>query len=287
MKTVLKKKTLVRALALARACSLILLLFSCAPAMAGSEAALRLIKAYPEAGMALEKGEGGVFIRVQGFRLLFEPTGGCPPPRPDMDADQPLCASMAQAYPAGPGGRLPEPGFDPGRTRNEALLRLLYGASAEEVRQHCAEISFLGQSLLFTTRHGAAEALSRAAKRLEEAAAANPALMRYILPSPGAFCWRYIEGGERLSAHSFGIALDLNVARGPYWRWASPSSPAVRKARDEYPQAVVDAFEAEGFIWGGKWSRFDFMHFEYRPELLQPEQREKARLTAPAAKAAP
>ena len=23
-----------------------------------------------------------------------------------------------------------------------------------------------------------------------------------------------------------------------------------------------------GFIWGGKWSEFDLMHFEYRPELI-------------------
>ena len=30
----------------------------------------------------------------------------------------------------------------------------------------------------------------------------------------------------------------------------------------------VDAFEAEGFIWGGRWYHFDTMHFEYRPELL-------------------
>ena len=32
--------------------------------------------------------------------------------------------------------------------------------------------------------------------------------------------------------------------------------------------AEVEAFEAEGFIWGGKWSEFDLMHFEYRPELI-------------------
>jgi hypothetical protein len=25
------------------------------------------------------------------------------------------------------------------------------------------------------------------------------------------------------------------------------------------------AFEAEGFIWGGKWAAFDLMHFEYGP----------------------
>ena len=32
--------------------------------------------------------------------------------------------------------------------------------------------------------------------------------------------------------------------------------------------AEVDAFEAEGFIWGGRWYHFDSLHFEYRPELI-------------------
>ena len=35
------------------------------------------------------------------------------------------------------------------------------------------------------------------------------------------------------------------------------------------PQAVIDAFEAEGFIWGGKWYHFDTIHFEYRPEIVR------------------
>ena len=41
----------------------------------------------------------------------------------------------------------------------------------------------------------------------------------------------------------------------PYRRWAPP-------------KAVIEAFESEGFIWGGNWTLWDNMHFEYRPELL-------------------
>jgi hypothetical protein len=29
---------------------------------------------------------------------------------------------------------------------------------------------------------------------------------------------------------------------------------------------IVDIFERRGFVWGGKWYRYDTMHFEYRPE---------------------
>ena len=35
-----------------------------------------------------------------------------------------------------------------------------------------------------------------------------------------------------------------------------------------YRSEIVEIFERHGFIWGGKWSYYDTMHFEYRPELL-------------------
>jgi len=53
-----------------------------------------------------------------------------------------------------------------------------------------------------------------------------------------------------------------------YWRWQRP--PAPLRWRNQIPQAIVDAFEAEGFVWGGRWFHYDTMHFEYRPELLDP-----------------
>jgi len=36
---------------------------------------------------------------------------------------------------------------------------------------------------------------------------------------------------------------------------------------------VIQAFERHGFIWGGRWYHYDTMHFEYRPELLEPPAR--------------
>ena len=43
-----------------------------------------------------------------------------------------------------------------------------------------------------------------------------------------------------------------------------------------YPTEIIEAFEKQGFIWGGKWYHYDIMHFEYRPELMA-----KARLGGP------
>jgi D-alanyl-D-alanine carboxypeptidase len=37
------------------------------------------------------------------------------------------------------------------------------------------------------------------------------------------------------------------------------------------PAAIVHVFEHNGFIWGGRWYHYDTMHFEYRPELLDPD----------------
>ena len=38
--------------------------------------------------------------------------------------------------------------------------------------------------------------------------------------------------------------------------------------QQSYDSEIVRAFEAEGFIWGGKWHEYDLMHFEYRPEII-------------------
>ncbi|MDC7234985.1 MAG: M15 family metallopeptidase [Spirochaetales bacterium] len=98
--------------------------------------------------------------------------------------------------------------------------------------------------------------------------------LRYI----AGFNWRVIAGTDSLSNHSYGTALDLVPSdykgKQVYWLWYknSFSDPEwftlPREERYKPPEALVRAFEAEGFIWGGKWIFFDGMHFEYRPEIL-------------------
>ena len=64
------------------------------------------------------------------------------------------------------------------------------------------------------------------------------------------------------SMHAWGAAIDINTAYADYWLWGH-GGPA-----NTIPAQIVEIFERHGFIWGGKWSHFDTMHFEYRPELL-------------------
>ena len=174
--------------------------------------------------------------------------------------------TLRQVYPLGTEGRYPAKGFDPGRLRNEPLLKFLYGSNAAEVRASCETIDFLGQQVLFNRRQGASDALKRVIAKLRKHLAGQPNDTAYVLPSPGTFAWRPVKDTGRLSAHAFAIAIDLNVDKGLYWMW-NPPEAKIAATRKNYPQAIVDAFESEGFIWGGKWDAFDFMHFEYRPEF--------------------
>ncbi|MGI5849132.1 MAG: M15 family metallopeptidase [Christensenellales bacterium] len=34
--------------------------------------------------------------------------------------------------------------------------------------------------------------------------------------------------------------------------------------RAKYDEGIVRVMESHYFIWGGKWSYFDILHFEYR-----------------------
>jgi hypothetical protein len=107
--------------------------------------------------------------------------------------------------------------------------------------------------------------LERVAARIDEAMKRDPSLAKFFESPGGTFNWRKIAGSDELSMHAWAIAIDLDTKRASYWRNA-PQNPLVWK--NAYPQAIVDAFESEGFIWGGRWYHFDTMHFEYRPELL-------------------
>jgi hypothetical protein len=153
---------------------------------------------------------------------------------------------------------------DPGRIRFDPLFHATYGATEAQV--DVVDILFLGQRLKVNRK--AAPAFERVAKRLEAAVKKEPSLRPYLANVGGTFVWRKIANTNRQSAHSYGVSIDVNVKRSHYWEWAKPREP-VRWA-NQIPQVIVDAFEAEGFIWGGRWYHYDTMHFEYRPELLDP-----------------
>lgn len=180
---------------------------------------------------------------------------------PDMED------TFAVPYRTGPIVPVTAENDDPGRIRFDPLFRATYGARAKEM--DLVELRFLRQRL--SVHRKVRPAFERVAARLERAVAADASLAPYLRKLGGTFHWRKIAGTERQSSHSYGVSIDLNVERAHYWEWQRPRRP-IRWA-NQVPQAIVDAFEAEGFVWGGRWHHYDTMHFEYRPELLDPDCR--------------
>ncbi|MDR1909897.1 MAG: M15 family metallopeptidase [Spirochaetaceae bacterium] len=180
---------------------------------------------------------------------------------------------LSLPYPLGEAGMFPARNYDPGRFRPHAFFRALYGGSEEEVRARLRPVQWMpslgGPRLLMSTRFGVDTKLEAVIAGLETL---GPEYRRYLLPPGGGFNYRPIAGSRRLSAHSFGIAVDIAVGPSHYWQWEPRGAEEYRNA---IPQAIVAIFEKQGFIWGGKWYHFDTMHFEYRPELIL-----KARLSA-------
>jgi len=164
-------------------------------------------------------------------------------------------------YPRGKVSSMPY-NYDPGRIRFEPLFKELYGHSASEVKRNLVRIPWFGRSILVTRANGVDRALSGVRVELNSLPARYK---KFLHPIGGTFKWRHIAGTNRLSVHSFGAAIDINVKYSAYWRW----SKGGYRYRNKIPYEIVKIFEKHGFIWGGKWYHYDTMHFEYRPEILK------------------
>lgn len=212
-----------------------------------------LLTAYPSIShVALENG-AVLLVMENGTRVVY---------RAAFPAVDDVQAAMRQPYPLEP-QRSPTPaGVAPGRVRSPALLAALYGATKKDIRAQLVPVSFLHGAVWL--HREVADAFRRVAVRLQTALEHDPSLRPWLKPD-GGFAWRRIAGEPRLSAHAYGIAVDFSAHRAAYWRW---SRLRPHPQQQTYPTAIVQAFEAEGFIWGGKWHEYDIMHFEYRPELL-------------------
>jgi hypothetical protein len=176
---------------------------------------------------------------------------------------------MSQEYGMGDDFENPPPeNFEPGRIRNEEFFKKMYGMSSGAVNGKLVNITWMpktiGLNVIFTSVNDAnvqLEAVSRELDNLPDN------LKKYLTRLGGTFYWRVIAGTNRLSMHSFGIAIDINTDYSNYWQWDGGKKGKI-EYRNRIPMEIVKIFEKYGFIWGGKWYHYDTMHFEYRPELL-------------------
>lgn len=109
-----------------------------------------------------------------------------------------------------------------------------------------------------------AESLGRVLQNLSDAAKGKQATLDHwgVSIFGGCVMYRLMRGGDRLSIHSYGAAIDLDPARN------SLGDRTPRFA--EFPE-VLAAFRAEGWRWGGDWNgnglssdepRADGMHWQ-------------------------
>jgi hypothetical protein len=221
----------------------------------------KLIKAYPEQLIACEN---NTIIWRNGERQLYD--DGKQKTFEQLLAQADIEDMFAFPYPIGANSYNPPAlNVDAGRIRNEEFFKRMYGASQSEVKSHLTNIKWLpksdGGSIKIQGINGIAIKLEQISKELDDLPAE---FKKYVINTSGTFNWRVISGTDRLSNHSFAIAIDINTKYSNYWQWAKGEY----KYKNSIPHQIVEIFEKHGFIWGGKWYHYDTMHFEYRPELL-------------------
>ncbi len=163
---------------------------------------------------------------------------------------------------------VPTPMDEAGRIRFEPFIKKMYGGTEAEVRANLTTIiwlpGILNQELKVSRVNGAADSLQIISNELSQL---PDTYLKYLETPGGTFLWRPIINSTRLSMHSFGIAIDINVKYSDYWVW-SKQPDGSHTYRNRIPLEIVRIFERHGYIWGGRWLHHDTMHFEFRPELL-------------------
>ncbi len=190
--------------------------------------------------------------------------------------DPDLASQVLQVYPQGTCSMPTDPDADPGRIRYAPFFAKMYGEDHAAVARNLVRVPWPSIArapfVQVTKINGVADRLTQIANKL---AALPKALHTYFDNPAGGFNARPIAGTQRPSAHAFGIAVDINTRHAHYWRDelnGAPGEPANWKPKavpkNRIPYEIVEIFEHQGFIWGGKWYHYDTMHFEYRPELF-------------------
>jgi len=180
---------------------------------------------------------------------------------------------FAFPYTAGKTPTAPSLNHDPGRIRYQPFFLKMYGdcRSGNPERVTVKWIPrYGGGTVSVSPVNGVHKAISAVSAELEKLA---PKFIRYLKPTAGTYTCRQIAGTQRLSMHSFAVAIDINVSMSHYWRWTKPNKEGKYPWRNNIPEQIVEVFERHGFIWGGRWYHYDTMHFEFRPEFFQHSRR--------------
>jgi hypothetical protein len=247
-----------------------------------------LAAAYPDRAGSAEYRNGDWAIPVRGVFYYY--AGGRLLPEDLLARAEEYDPQPFYSYPAElPPWKAPEP-EDADRYRNFTERRqahppkrshhfydaLWRASTKEEAYDRVKTIRLFGRSVM--VHYSIMEELALVEERILTEAKTNPAVRQWInsLSTLDSWNWRSIADTQSRSFHAYGAAIDLLPAstggRETYWLWTARSNAEwwtiPYEKRFHPPDAVIKAFEAYGFIWGGKWLFYDTMHFEYRPEII-------------------
>lgn len=227
---------------------------------------LCLMIAYPEFITNIERGDNGkVFIIMKsGKRILYDDKNIKSFDQKLSNPD--LQDMMQQAYPLTSINSLMDINFDPGRCRVYSLLNEVYGSSKHQVELNLKNVNTGSGRSQFNGNNNASTSLNNVMKELIPLSQNRKDIASCLYPCNGTFNYRIIAGTGRLSPHGFGIAIDLARDNRDFWKWASREQGEKRLI--SYSKEMVEVFEKNNFVWGGKWGHFDILHFEYRPEII-------------------
>jgi hypothetical protein len=134
--------------------------------------------------------------------------------------------------------------------RNTNDYKNIYGKSEDEVKDQLINLNFQGK--LVQVHEKAEKAFNCVIKELKSTNC------QYNYQSIGTFNWRpNVNNPERLSLHSFGIAIDINPKQNPNNQG---------NCITDMPDCLIESFKKYGFQWGCDFSGSfkDAMHFEWR-----------------------
>lgn len=132
----------------------------------------------------------------------------------------------------------------------------LFGSTQAEVERHIVDTSFMDKSI--RVNKVMVEPLKNVEREIKG--------VDYSIDSVAAYNWRTnVNDRTELSAHAFGLAIDINPDSNP-----NSGRPAGSARRDssacqhDIPAGVVNVFKKNGFFWGAEYLTIcDPMHFTY------------------------
>jgi len=227
---------------------------------------LILMLAYPEYVVGVDKkNDDEVYLIMKsGKKLIYDDKKH--KNHEEKLANPDLQDMLEQDYPLEKGTEIMDKTFDPGRARHYELLNEVYGNSKNVIEKNLISLKYGYTNYQFNSKNKANTSLEDALKEAMTLAKTRGDIGSILYPASGTYNYRVISGTGRLSPHSYGIAIDLKSDKRDYWKWSSEKQGKERLK--DYPKELVEAFEKNNFVWGGKWGHFDILHFEYRPEIM-------------------